>query len=276
MEIATPPVAAATKVVDELTAPPAPKKKKKTVTFARIAYAPPTGGDMDDCLDSDDIDALVLPIAPEGRYLKATTLYEARIGVTPHRECGAAIKDLCVKAGAEVAAAVHVRHHWAMAAFSVRNDGTLVARVFDSAPSPVTKEDIFKLMKGMEVADVCFPPAWKQPRYSNDCGLHAVIHAWRILLGTTKPEGGVISLTHLRGTFKELANDPHGVRRRARGIAAAPAAPAGGAPPARDVRNTARNLGRSPEEIDEILRRGDEAQQARQAARASESATCGK
>ena len=71
---------------------------------------------------------------------------------------------------------VHVRHHWVMAILR-RVDTTIPEMiVFDSAPSPITRSDVRKLARALEIP-VEFHSPLRQREGSNECGLFAVLYA---------------------------------------------------------------------------------------------------
>jgi hypothetical protein len=105
-----------------------------------------------------------------------------------------------------VFAAVHVRHHWALGVFQ-QHSGRLTARILDSAPSLVTRLDIVKLMRRLHVDDVEVSSPARQPRASNECGVHAIVNAWRAHLDLPAKIGEeTLDLSHLRPVLHHLSH----------------------------------------------------------------------
>jgi len=105
-----------------------------------------------------------------------------------------------------IIAPLHIRHHWTLAIFSSRDD-RLRARVYDSAPSPVTRRDINGTLCRLHTA-VEFEKVPKQPRGSNECGVHTVVHAWRQFFGLGSLELGAeesLPLSRFRADIREIA-----------------------------------------------------------------------
>jgi len=185
----------------------------KTVTVS--------GGDFDDCLSSDDIDRLLSPVLPENGWLRSIELYNVRTKAAP---TAGMTRKLHAMLGAhkKVLAPLHIRFHWTLAVFT-RFDGRLRALVLDSAPSPITAQDIHQLCASIGVAEVCIFSPGKQPRGSNECGVHAIVNAWRAHFNAApRITDGELSLAHLRHVFAKLASQPHSLRAAARRIALDP------------------------------------------------------
>eukprot|EP00760_Papus_ankaliazontas_P016224 PhM_4_TR16769/c0_g3_i2/m.75228 len=82
---------------------------------------------------------------------------------------------------------VHVRHHWATAIVEKASDG-IRAVVYDSAPSPMTKRDITKCFRLLRIP-VRLLCVVRQPRESNQCGLHVVLFGmWLRVAPATLPQ----------------------------------------------------------------------------------------
>ena len=166
-----------------------------------------TGGDFYDCLSAVDIDALLGPVIPPTRLLSAMTLYSVRVGLSGP---GPVIDFLRrATARASVIAPVHVRHHWALAVFTACREGVR-ALVLDSAPSPVTAADIERLLRSMlACVSVRIVASGNQPRDTNECGVHAIVNAWRAFYGFDGVIAtGQLSLEHLRRPFAVMAESP--------------------------------------------------------------------
>ena len=107
-----------------------------------------------------------------------------------------------------VIAPLHIRHHWVLAIFSTLNNH-LRARVYDSAPSPVTRRDINGTLCRLHAA-VDFVRVPKQPRGSCECGVHVILHAWRHFfdLGELTSANEFMPLGKIRARIQELAEAP--------------------------------------------------------------------
>lgn len=73
----------------------------------------------------------------------------------------------------------HVRHHWVSSIITRAPNGHTRVSVFDSAPSPPTRRDIIKGFTNLGFDDVSIISHCRQPRGSNECGLHVVLLALR-------------------------------------------------------------------------------------------------
>lgn len=179
----------------------APTYKKK-IFGPPVKY--PAGGDYNDCLSSDEIDAVTLPLCGQ-RAIEAETLYRVRTGA----KSAARTTDLLTARAKEhgyVLAPIHVRYHWACGIFKVNDAGQLTATVIDSAPSKVTHDDIHQLMRRLRVAHTMIISAGRQPHNTNECGVHVVLNMWRTALEQTiEPSLREISLGHLRPELIKLA-----------------------------------------------------------------------
>ena len=179
------------------------------------------GGSFEDCLSASDIDSLLRPVIPAPRWLSAMELYLVRTGRSSAVDLSERIVVAC-SAAQSVIAPLHVRHHWVLAIFSSGRDG-LRASVVDSAPSSITERDIRHLMWRLRVDDVSIRCWGKQPRDSNECGVHTVVNAWREFFGA-QPHAmhDEVSLSHLRPVLARLATDVTALRHEARVIARDP------------------------------------------------------
>eukprot|EP00760_Papus_ankaliazontas_P015965 PhM_4_TR16747/c1_g1_i1/m.79462 len=112
---------------------------------------------------------------------------------------------------------VHVRHHWTSAIIR-REESTTSTTVYDSAPSPMTKRDIlryFRLLKLQPPKIVCVA---RQPRESNECGLHVVMFAlwlntYPATLPTTQTSPPTVSLSFWRTRLQAPAPDNNNLIR---------------------------------------------------------------
>eukprot|EP00760_Papus_ankaliazontas_P016569 PhM_4_TR16809/c0_g2_i5/m.52216 len=80
---------------------------------------------------------------------------------------------------------LHVRHHWTTAIVDL-DQGSLRTRVYDSAPSPITKRDIIKVCSLMGLRNVSIICVARQPRGSNECGLHVLFFAMWLAFSPTQ------------------------------------------------------------------------------------------
>jgi hypothetical protein len=182
----------------------APAKDDNTALHGDIS-----GGDISDCLAASDLDGLLQPLLGK-HYVKATTLYQVRIGQKPAEAVRERLANRVSKVG-WLLAPLHVRFHWTTAIFHLK-DEVLTMHVLDSAPSPITRGDINDLANrlGIPLAHVVAPVT--QQARSNECGLHVVQYA---LLAATRSVGVLtdyvsrergkeISLAAWRGTLPAM------------------------------------------------------------------------
>jgi hypothetical protein len=230
------------------------------------------GGDYDDCLTADDIERMIAPAVPPRGRLSAMDLYLVRVGDKAPQVVRNNIWRKLEAGATCVLAPLHVRYHWTLAVFT-KLGPDLQAIVWDSAPSNVTAEDIHTLLRKVGVRYVHIKCAGRQPRGSNECGVHTVVNAWRVFYraGPHETEGEV-SVEHLRRPFAQWAAHPADVSKHARRIVKDPSlgkesGPSGGAP-RRPPQNTATQKAaqqlRAPvEQVERLLRDGEEALEAR-------------
>lgn len=189
-------------------------KKAGMWKVAGVTEAPSGGGDLLAELDSGDIDRLIAPILGPRYPLSGRDLYDARTKIRPYDGLGKALREAACHHGWALAVA-HVRYHWA-ALFVIHDAGDKFRVVIlDSAPSQPNRRDFIKVTRELgftETPDVrtCI----RQPRESNDCGLHVV--AWALVqrrqsdadvkarpfLGFDTPDAPVVSLAEWRAHIK--------------------------------------------------------------------------
>ena len=134
-----------------------------------------TGGDVNGCLTDKDLDAFARPLLG-GRYIVAKMFYAIRRG---EMDVAQAREMLVSKAKTFefLLVPVHVRHHWATAIVEFnKTQNALTALIYDSAPSAITTKDFIKLFKKLEIRWMV-APWYRQPRNSNQCGLHVLLLA---------------------------------------------------------------------------------------------------
>ena len=164
------PVAAASAPapVKQASAPDVPSPVEPTPEAAPA----PTGGDVRDCLDASELDTLITPFIP-AHYVSAFKLYQVRVGELNPKLVATTIVTKLKRHG-WVLAPIHVAYHWATAFFGLNPDGSVATLIYDSAPSAQTEP-----MFADVIARLGFPAPRivshaKQPRHSNECGVHVV------------------------------------------------------------------------------------------------------
>ena len=181
-----------------------PKTLKGTDLHIWNGIQQPHGGSYDACLSALEIDSVVRPLIGSA-YISADAFFRVRTGNAPGIDLERRIRQIC-DGGDWAYAAVHVRHHWTLGVFDFTDGGDLRAYIYDSAPSPVTRKDIFQVLEQCGIRTVKFVQCGKQPRNSVECGVHVVLHAWRTFLGyDALAPHKTIELTHLRATCAKLA-----------------------------------------------------------------------
>ena len=163
----------------------------------------PHGAGFEGCLSATDIDAVVAPFLPAERRLAADILFRVRTERIAASSVEEDVKKR-LKRVKEVCAPLHVRYHWALAVFSKRGEGIHV-QVLDSAPSMATRDDIRRVLGRLHVTTVEFVPCARQPRGSEECGIHVIINTWRSYLGLPPTESQQMDFNHLRGPIGKLA-----------------------------------------------------------------------
>lgn len=166
----------------------------------------PKGGDFKDCLSAIEIDGCVRPLLGDS-YVDAIVLYNVRT------ECVSAesVENMLRRRLARhpiVVAPLHVRHHWTMCVFELSAEGALTANVIDSAPGRATADDIAKLLRRLHVQRHSITCCGRQPYNTNECGVHAVLNAWRAFFNEPLVmNNNNVSLEHLRPELERLARN---------------------------------------------------------------------
>jgi integrase len=193
--------------------------QKSAGAFAATAdYIDIRGGGYAGCLAASDIDKMLTPVIPADALLPAVALYRVRVGLDPADEMHKRIRGALSQPGAKLYAPLHVRFHWTAAVLSM-SDGKLVAEVFDSAPSKYTARDILKLLKMVGASTVSITCTGRQPRMSDECGIHAIVNLWAMFLkGSVHQSASVRDLAHLRAVFTKAAKKPGSVPHTARQV----------------------------------------------------------
>lgn len=158
----------------------APETAPATTLAARVPEVEIIGGDLFGCLSDVDIDRYAAP-ALGPHYIAARAYYDARTAITSfpalRERIVCALDDLRkINAPTWVVLPVHTRHHWATALIEQCDSRTLSATVFDSALSRATARDWVKGFRALEIPCAVTVHA-RQPRDSNDCGLHVLLLA---------------------------------------------------------------------------------------------------
>lgn len=161
----------------------------------------------------------------KGTYVPATTLYYVRTGrLDPQVARKLIINALKQSKNGVAVAPLHIRFHWTAAIF--RQQGNEIhATVLDSAPSYVTAKDIRRVLSMLKISSnhVKILCPGRQPRGSNECGVHTIVNAWRAFFDLNPfIADGTLSLHHLRHHFARLLSHSNLVESSARSIAANP------------------------------------------------------
>jgi hypothetical protein len=131
----------------------------------------PQGANLHDCLSSDDIDALLKPLLAS-HYVEASLLYELR-----QRNAAAISRADALHKRLETCGwlflPAHIRHHWCTAIIVKEAHGVTV-HIYDSAPSIIVRNELTALFASMGFVNTTYACHARQPRCSNDCGLHVI------------------------------------------------------------------------------------------------------
>ena len=147
------------------------------------------GGSLQDCLTDSELDEIIRPWLGD-HYLPARLLFDVKNG-HPIGDFVPFIRSQAERLGWLFLPA-HYICHWATALI-YWNNGDLHAEILDSAP-PRNPElaaghwaAFCDLLPALGIRDVSFVPHPKQPRDSNDCGLHVVWNAASCSQGDKRP-----------------------------------------------------------------------------------------
>ena len=107
-------------------------------------------------------------------YISARTLYDVRTDVLSADQAATLFRAR-VHECSWIVAPLHVRHHWVSAVFT-NEARSMRCTIYDSAPSPITSSDYKRLFAQLHIpfSVICHA---RQPRASNECGLHVVFIA---------------------------------------------------------------------------------------------------
>lgn len=141
----------------------------------------PRGGDIADCLSSDDINAVTRHLCNTNLAIcDAIAFYNARTK-TSSTDAEALGKELrsALQHHRHVLLPVHVRHHWASAVLTLQPSGRIQIIVYDSCPSMTTAKDMHHVFARMCLtrsdSELTFMSHGRQPRDSVECGLHVIL-----------------------------------------------------------------------------------------------------
>lgn len=141
----------------------------------------PHGGSVHNDLSDADINALCGTIKTKATVADALLFYNFRTGRASAQQMRQTLGDALDVSSTEwdqqrVLLAVHVRYHWLL---GILMRGTTTRNVFlcvDSAPSPITRSDVRKIMRQLDTPVLFFHP-FTQPKGSNQCGLFVFLNA---------------------------------------------------------------------------------------------------
>jgi len=141
---------------------------------------PVWGGDWVQCLDDQELDIALRPL---GRSrLPARLFFDLARGMTTSSEALQLLHSR-LECSRRVFAPVHCRHHWLLAIFELTEEGTLRARLLDSAPSPCVWRDVQRLLYELEPEMlIVHNRAPRQGRGTFECGLFVVANCVATLL----------------------------------------------------------------------------------------------
>jgi hypothetical protein len=153
---------------------PAPLPTRSTVPAAECTIHDPVGGDVNDCLSAGDLDRLLGPLLGK-RYIPARSVFDVRTGGKPPGPLAATIRQR-LETAPWLLVPLHACHHWATGLFYTR-DGSVQCTVYDSAPSHACHLEWCNVIDAMGFDRPCIKCHIRQPRFSNQCGLHVILIA---------------------------------------------------------------------------------------------------
>ena len=157
----------------------------------------PLGGDIWDCLSASELDKVLKATVPEA--LSALAFFNFRCGLSSEDDFTTLMDNHLDEFPEGIFVPLHICHHWLL--LQVRREGReRVGRVYDSAPSPLVKKKISKILSST-MTSLAFMPASRQLRFSNECGLFLLVFILRLQRGlecTTPPLPPSCSLMHFR------------------------------------------------------------------------------
>ncbi len=171
------------------------------------------GGQLATSLAADELDAIIKPYL--GRfYISAYALYEVRTGRKPPAQARAAI-ERHVRSQRWCMAALHTKDHWSTAFFTHDEKGETCAHIYDSAPSVMNKLDFESLCNKLGIKQLRVTTHARQPRFSEECGLHVLWLAamqspylyepvFPESMGLDPEAKAVVSLDHWRAYLPEI------------------------------------------------------------------------
>ena len=150
-------------------------RKKEEKNGGNIA-----GGSYDEALSNENLDNSLAGLHVHA--LDARVFYDYRTELDPSEQkmkrskVREAIAERLKQYGVAFLP-VHVRFHWATAHIQGNTLEEAVVRVIDPAPSPATKSDLKIVFKKLGIPLECILSLAKQPKGSNQCGLHVILTA---------------------------------------------------------------------------------------------------
>ena len=132
------------------------------------------GGDFANCLSDRNIDT-VLQQALGHNYIDAYQFFfMCGEGPNAARKLGNRIRASLPNIGDWLILPVHTRHHWATAVIRRVNDD-VSAIIYDSAAAPCTRDDFIRYFGWMGIPLRRVVCHIRQPKNSNECGLHIIL-----------------------------------------------------------------------------------------------------
>jgi ubiquitin C-terminal hydrolase len=173
---------------------------------------PVIGGDLTDCLDSNELDLFLAPLVGPAT-LPARAFHDLRAGCVSAPALRTSIIHAAAHHPEGAIIPVHVRHHWTAAHIRATDDRESVTTViYDSAPSPITRKDIVKMFSTLQLPAPAFRCIARQPYNSNECGLHvllvALLHARTALPTDDAQPPPLLSLAPWRAVLQRLHAAP--------------------------------------------------------------------
>ena len=162
----------------------------------------PTGGNVWDCLSATELDQVLKATTPES--LSAFTFFNFRVGTLEESAFTSMVDTHLDRFPRGIFIPLHICHHWLLL-FLRREGPRRKGTILDSAPSPIVKKKISKLLSPL-TNDLTFPPGMRQLRESNECGLFLLVNTLRLqrnLPCTAPPLPHSHSLAHFRSLLAQ-------------------------------------------------------------------------
>lgn len=145
------------------------------IDLARMKPPAPVGGDLSDCLSSDDIDDAMRALLGS-HFISARATYDTLLAGAPDHlvsDIHKLINNSVLARGFAVLP-IHIQHHWVAALFCADQQGPIL---FDSAPSSVVRQELVKVFQVLRLHPANYVTAFQQRRRSNECGLFVILIA---------------------------------------------------------------------------------------------------